>query len=98
MARELHGCLKHGNIHQSEPEVKLMNFFKKARLFFLKSCLGVLVLGLTAVAQATPLRLDYSVTDLGGGLYDYNFILVLDNNDSSWAAGQNFNWIIWGLA
>jgi len=49
-------------------------------------------------AQATPLRLDYSVTDLGGGLFDYEFTLVLDNNDGSWAAGQAWFWLIFGDA
>ena len=45
---------------------------------------------------ATPLRMDYQVMPLGGGLFDYEFDLILDNNDSSWVSGQNFNWIIFG--
>lgn len=49
-----------------------------------------------SVANATPLRMDYSVTDLGGGLYDYDFSLVLDNNDGSWVAGDGWSWIIFG--
>jgi hypothetical protein len=46
--------------------------------------------------RASPLRLEYSVTDLGGGLYDYEFDLVLDNNDSNWASGQEWGWLIFG--
>lgn len=51
---------------------------------------------LTSNASSTPLRMDYSVTDLGGGLFDYEFELILDNNDGSWAAGQGWRWIIFG--
>ena len=58
--------------------------------------LSMLVVAMVASASATPLRLDYSTTALGGGLFDYEFTLVLDNNDNSWAAGQNFNWIVFG--
>jgi len=47
-------------------------------------------------ARATPFTLDYSVSSIGGGLFDYQFTLVLDNHDSSWVAGQDFNWIIFG--
>lgn len=46
--------------------------------------------------NATPLRLDYSVTTLGGGLFDYDFTLTLDNHDTSWLSGQSFNWITFG--
>ncbi len=45
---------------------------------------------------ATPLRLEYSVEDLGTGLFQYEFSLILDNNDGSWFSGQGFNWIIFG--
>jgi hypothetical protein len=45
---------------------------------------------------ATPLRLEYSVEDLGGGSFQYHFSLILDNNDGSWFSGQGFNWIIFG--
>lgn len=54
------------------------------------------VILLAATADAGPLRLDYSVTDLGGGVYDYDFTLVLDNADSSWAPGQGWGWLIFG--
>jgi len=49
-------------------------------------------------AQATPLRLDYSVTDLGGSLFDYEFKLVLDNNDGSWTVGQAWRCLVFGDA
>jgi hypothetical protein len=47
---------------------------------------------------ASPLRLEYSVMDLGGGLYDYEFDLILDNNDSTWVSGQGWGWLIFGDA
>jgi hypothetical protein len=59
---------------------------------------GLFCLLATAVADAGPLRLDYTVSDLGGGLYDYEFTLVLDNNDSSWSSGQGWRWLIFGDA
>lgn len=58
-----------------------------------------MVLGVGAQhASASPMRLDYSVTPAGGGLYNYDFTLTLDNNDNSWAAGQGFGWLIFGDA
>lgn len=47
-------------------------------------------------AHATPLAMSYEITDIGGGLYDYEFKLVLDNNDGSWSAGHRWNWIVFG--
>ncbi len=44
----------------------------------------------------TPLFLNYTVTPLGGGEFDYEFTLTLDNNNGSWAPGENFNWIMFG--
>jgi hypothetical protein len=64
-----------------------------------KSILGILAIGLlgvSAVATATPLRLDYQLAALGGGQYQYDFSLVLDNNDGSWTSGQEWDWIIFG--
>jgi len=57
---------------------------------------ALLLLGITGFAGATPLGLNYSVTDLSGGSYLYNFALILDNNDGSWVAGQGWNWFIFG--
>ena len=56
----------------------------------------VLALSITSPIQATPLRLDYTVEDLSGGLFDYDFRLVVDNNDESYAPGQGWSWIIFG--
>lgn len=47
-------------------------------------------------AEATPLTLDYTATDIGGGLFDYEFFLTLDNNDNTWGAGQGWGWLIFG--
>lgn len=47
-------------------------------------------------ASATPLRLEYCVTDLGGGVYRYDFKFINDNNDGTWAAGQSFRWFVLG--
>jgi hypothetical protein len=47
-------------------------------------------------AGATPLRMEYSVTDLGAGAFQYEFSLILDNHDGTWFTGQGFNWIIFG--
>jgi len=50
----------------------------------------------TGMSNASPLDLSYSVTDLGSGIYDYDFTLTLDNNDSSWASGQGWTWLTFG--
>jgi len=65
---------------------------------------GSLLLALIALlatgfepAGATPARLDYAITDLGGGLYDYQFTLVIDDNDGSFFSGFELGaWIIFG--
>jgi hypothetical protein len=68
-------------------------------------CGMVLLAGLMVMASvvstpvhATPLKLDYSVTNIGGGLFEYEFSLVLDNHDSTWSPGQGWGWIIFGDA
>jgi hypothetical protein len=50
-----------------------------------------------ADTASAPFTLDYSVTPVGPN-YQYNFSLVLDNNDGSWVPGQEFNWLIVGAA
>lgn len=57
-----------------------------------------LLLALTAfsIATATPLRLEYSVTDLGGGVNEYEFNLSLDDNDDSWTTGQGWALLVFG--
>src|SRR5664280_2604363 len=60
-------------------------------------CVCVANVPFAPAANASPFTLDYSVTPVGPN-YQYNFGLVLDNNDSSWVAGQQFNWLIVGVA
>jgi hypothetical protein len=55
-------------------------------------------LSFTGRAEATPLRLDYTVQNTGGGLFDYDFRLSVDNNDGSYVPGQAWRWIIFGDA
>ncbi len=57
---------------------------------------GLFVLGMVGMASATPLALNYTVTDVGGGSYDYEFNLVLDNNDQSWVSGQGWKFFVFG--
>jgi hypothetical protein len=58
-------------------------------LFLLSLCLSV------PAAEATPLRMDYTISDLGA-TYRYDFTLTLDNHDATWAPGQEWDWIIFG--
>lgn len=60
--------------------------------------LGLFIIGQAGFAQASPLNLDYSVTDVASGLYNYEFTLTLDNNDSSWQSGQGWSWLTFGDA
>ena len=57
---------------------------------------AVIALACASASMATPLKMEYTVQDIGGGQYRYNITLTLDNNDGSWIAGQTFNWIICG--
>src|ERR1022692_4248315 len=57
---------------------------------------AVLIAGLASVADATPLRMDYTVTDLGTGSYQYDFQVSLDNHDNTWATGQGWDWVFYG--
>jgi hypothetical protein len=67
----------------------------KSRLFGTVCAVSMLV-SFGPISEASPLRLDYGITSLGGGSYLYNFNLVLDNNDGSWSSGQGFDWVIFG--
>ncbi|MFN0133934.1 MAG: GC-type dockerin domain-anchored protein [Phycisphaerales bacterium] len=51
---------------------------------------------LAASAGATPLKMQYCVTPLPTGGFEYEFRIILDNNDGSWVAGQGFGWFIFG--
>jgi hypothetical protein len=42
--------------------------------------------------------LQYCVQDLGGGLFQYQFWLTVDNNDGTFQPGQGWRWFIWGDA
>jgi hypothetical protein len=55
---------------------------------------GLMLLS-TVAGIATPLRMDYTVNPSGSG-YAYEFRLILDNHDNTWAAGQGWSWIIFG--
>ncbi len=59
---------------------------------------GILLWFKLPSVEATPLRLDYSVSPTSGGLFEYNFNLVLDNHDNSWTAGQGWDWLVFGDA
>jgi hypothetical protein len=65
-----------------------------------KILMVLLLLGFSTatVSMASPLTLDYSVNNVGPGLYHYSFDLILDNHDSSWALGQGWSWITFGDA
>jgi hypothetical protein len=67
----------------------------KSRLFGAVCAVSMLV-SLEPISEASPLRLDYDITSLGGSSYQYDFNLVLDNNDGSWTSGQGFDWVIFG--
>ena len=43
---------------------------------------------------STPLRMDFTVTEIGDGLYDYEFVMKLDNHDASWEPGQSWGWVV----
>lgn len=57
---------------------------------------AVALLSALTTAHATPLTLNYTKTALDGGLFQYDFSLVLDNHDGSWSAGQQWDWIVFG--
>jgi hypothetical protein len=59
-------------------------------------CAAIAVsMGLATSALATPLKMEYCVTPVGG-LFEYKITLTLDNNDGSWASGQGWGWIMFG--
>ena len=60
------------------------------------ACAVTLAMASAGSALATPLTMEYAKTALGGGLFQYDFTLALDNHDGSWAAGQQWDWIVFG--
>ncbi|MHA6262627.1 VPLPA-CTERM sorting domain-containing protein [Arenibacterium sp. CAU 1754] len=59
--------------------------------------MGVAAVFMASMANASPFTLYYDV-QANGSNWDYDFQLVLDNNDSSFVAGQSFDWFIIGDA
>lgn len=57
---------------------------------------AALAISVYTPANATPFTLEYSILDLGVDGYQYNFELILDNNDGSFEAGQQFDWLTFG--
>ena len=55
-----------------------------------------IVASIRPLGGPTPLRLEYHVT--GAGVYNYVFRWVLDNNDNSWLAGQEWSGPVFGQA
>lgn len=63
---------------------------------WLAAPLTALLLAASQSASSVPLRLDYSIADLGGGMFNYEFTLVVDDNDGTYAPGQGWRWFIFG--
>lgn len=59
---------------------------------FLVFCL----LCLSGAAQAVPLRLDYTVTALNNGTYQYDFSLVADDSSGDFETGMSVYWVMVG--
>ena len=87
-------------ILMTETKEVYMKSMKQLLVYGMMLLAGPMVLAsvISTPVHATPLRLDYSVADIGGGLFDYEFSLVLDNHDGTWSPGQGWGWIIFGDA
>jgi hypothetical protein len=57
---------------------------------------AALLFAAAGAANASPLRLDYCIRAMGGGMYEYTFTLTLDNNDGTWQPGNGWGWFIFG--
>ncbi len=68
----------------------IFSLVRRSRRAAIVGILASAMVAYSHVAGATPFRLDYLVSDDGGGVYRYDFVLELDNNDSSWVASQEF--------
>ncbi|MEO1008053.1 MAG: GC-type dockerin domain-anchored protein [Planctomycetota bacterium] len=51
------------------------------------------MLAMSGLAAAQSLELEYTVTDIGGGQFEYEFFLTPDDG---WAAGMAWRWFIFG--
>lgn len=50
----------------------------------------------SGTSRADVLDLFYMKNDVGGGMFQYDFKLIVANDDGSYLIGQGFNWIIFG--
>lgn len=66
------------------------------KLNTVKSLALILLLGVFNSANASLLTMEYELTDLNNGEYQYDFTLVLDNNDNTWVPGMGWDWITFG--
>jgi PEP-CTERM motif len=86
------GVLQDGNRFNS-----LRNTEKVAKMKFVlrASLLVSFALAIATQVQANPLRMEYSIVNLGS-TYKYDFKLILDNHDSSWVSTDEWDWIVFG--
>lgn len=56
------------------------------------------VLFVSGVASAADLKLSYVKTDIGGGLFSYDFTLGVDISASAFVPGSGWGWLIFGDA
>jgi len=46
-----------------------------------------------ATGNAAPMSISYTANDAGGSLWAYDFAVLFDNNDGTWIAGQQFDYL-----
>lgn len=64
-------------------------------------CFGAVLCGVAGAEMgvaASPLKLEYCVSDRPGGGFDYVFTLVLTDAEGTWRFGHSYNWIVFGDA
>jgi hypothetical protein len=49
-----------------------------------------------ATGNAAPMSISYTANDAGGSLWAYDFAVLFDNNDGTWIAGQQFDYLTFG--
>jgi len=59
----------------------------------MKKIAALSLLAIPALAAAQSLNLEYTVEDIGGGQFEYEFFL---STDDGWASGMGWRWFIWG--
>lgn len=65
-------------------------------MIYIKSLVCLSLVLAASAARADVTELTYKKTDIGGGLFQYDFKLTLTNHDMTYSPGQGFNWIIFG--